>query len=100
EVFFLREQMARRKSRRSRIHDRVRFVINDFLKVLRRKAEEMADLIWQRTEIPNMHHGHGELDVPEALAPHGFRRHLDTAPVADNAFVANAFVFSAITFPI
>src|SRR5665213_204242 len=47
-----------------------------------------------------MHDGHRELDVPESLAAHGFRRHLDAAAVADDAFVANAFVFSAIAFPI
>ena len=42
-----------------------------------------------------MGHGHHQFDVSGALAAHVLLCHLDTASVANNAFVAYALVFSA-----
>ena len=45
-----------------------------------------------------MGYGNDELDVAHAFATHFLFRHLDTASVADNTFVTDALILSAMTF--
>src|SRR2546430_7586202 len=92
--------MLDRQSGRAGTDDGVRFVINNFLDILCRHAEDMTDLIRQRVEIPDMHDGHGKRDMPEAFAAHGFRRYFYSAAVANNTFVPDTFIFTAKAFPI
>src|SRR5205823_1359641 len=49
---------------------------------------------------PDVRNGHGQFDVPHSFAADTSQRNLNAAPVADNALMLNAFVFSAGTFPI
>ena len=50
--------------------------------------------------MPNMHNRHSEADVPHALAPDTLLSHFDAATVADNTFVPNALVLSAMALPV
>src|SRR5918995_7241512 len=47
-----------------------------------------------------MGNGYGELDVPHALAAHLRQGHLDAAPVADHAAIADALVLPAMALPV
>ena len=78
------------------LDDDVAFVVNDRVELLRRQAEQVADLVGQGSEVPNVCDGDDELYVPGAFAPHFLFGHLYAATVADDAFVTDAFIFSAI----
>src|SRR5207237_3566898 len=97
---FFREKVLDRQARTTGIHDGVGLVIDDLLEVLRRHSEQMAHLVRERTEKPDVHDRHCEHDMPESLAAHRLRRHFDAAAVADDPFVANTLVLSAIALPI
>ncbi len=47
-----------------------------------------------------MHNGHNELDVSHPLAAHFLLCYLNTTPVAHNALVADALVFSTVALVI
>ena len=47
-----------------------------------------------------MCNGDGEFDMTHAFAADFFLRDFDAAAVADDAFVANAFVFAAMALPV
>ena len=80
------------------VSDDVAFVVNDSIEFLRRQAEEIADFVRQRTEVPDVGNGNDELDVAHAFAANFLFGNFYTATVADNAFVADALVLSAMTF--
>ena len=48
----------------TRLNDYVALVIDDRIQLLRRQAKQVADLVGQRPEVPNVSDGHDELDVP------------------------------------
>ena len=75
-------------------------VVNDPLEVSRGDIHHQADTRRHTLKKPNVGHRHGQLDVPHALAPNTRLRHLDTAPVADNAAMLDALVLAAGAFPI
>ena len=80
-------------------HD-VTFVVDDRLEFLRRNAQQVADLRRQRAEIPDVHHRNHQRDVSHALAAHLLLGHLHAAAVADDAFVADALVLTAVALVI
>ena len=47
-----------------------------------------------------MAYRHFQFDVAHALAPHQATGHFHAALVADDAFIADFFVFAAIAFPV
>src|SRR5205814_8652597 len=49
---------------------------------------------------PDVRDRHRELDVTHALAAHFGECHLDAAPIANHAAVANALVLTAVTLPV
>ena len=46
-----------------------------------------------------MNHGYYQLDMPHSLTTYFLFCHLNAATVADNSFVTDTFIFSAIAFP-
>ena len=68
--------------------------------VLRREAEDVADLVGQRLEEPDVHDRDDQLDVAHPLAAHFLLGHLYPATVADNAFISDALVFTTMTLPV
>ena len=84
----------------ARMNDRERFVVNHPLQIARAHVQHVADLGRQAAEIPDVHDRHGQTDMTHALAAHVFLGHFHAAAVADDAFIANAAVLSAVAFPI
>ncbi len=81
----------------TRIDDDVALVVDYRVELLRRQTQQIADLVGERAEIPDMSHGHNQLDMAHALAAHFLLGHLNSAAVADDALVADAFIFAAMT---
>src|SRR5262249_38398425 len=67
--------------------------VDDLLEVLRCKVEQVTEPARYALEIPDVRHRRRELDVAHALAAHLGTRHLDAAPLADDALEADALVF-------
>ena len=82
----------------SGIDNDVAFVVDNGIEFFGSHSEEVADFVGQRAEIPDVSHRHHELDVAAAFATHLLLGNLHTTTVAHNSFVANAFVFTAVTF--
>ena len=78
------------------VDDHVTLVVDDRLQLLRRNTQQVTDLRGQRTEIPDVHHGHDQRNVAHALASHLLFGHLHTAAIADDALVTDAFVLTAV----
>ena len=98
EVFVLGEQVVHGKlvAEHAGLDHHVALIINNGVELLGGDAEEVAHLIGQGTEIPDVCHGHNELDVTGTLAAHLLLRDLYAASVADDALVANALVLAAV----
>ncbi len=58
----------------------------------RREGMHLKNQIWET--------GHGQLDVPHALAADAGQRHFDAATVADHAAVLDPLVLAAGAFPV
>ena len=84
----------------TRLHNDIAFIIYDRIEFLGRQAEQITDLVGQRLEIPDVSHRHHKRYVAHAFAAHLFLGHFHTATVADDAAIANALVFSTMTFVI
>ena len=78
-------------------HD-ITLVIDDRLQLLRRNTQQVTDLRGQRTEVPDVNHGHDQRNVAHTLAAHLLLGHLHTAAVADDTLVADTLVLAAMAF--
>jgi hypothetical protein len=85
---------------RTRVRDHVVRIIDDLFQLPERHAHEIAQLRRERLEEPDVADGHGELDVPHALAPDLGKGDLDPAAVTDVPAVANALELAAVALPV
>ena len=76
-------------------HD-VALVVDNCVELLGGKSKQVSYFVRQRAEIPDVSHGHYQLDMAHALAAYLLFGHHYTASVAYDAFVADAFVLSAM----
>ena len=76
-------------------HD-ITLVVDDHVELLGGNAQQVAHLVGQRTEVPNVRHRHHQGDVSGTFATHLLFGHFHTATVADDALVADTLVFSAV----
>src|SRR5215207_58062 len=74
--------------------------VQDLLELARSDVEQVADPARNALEEPDVRDRSGEVDVPHTLATHLLPRHLDAAPLADDALVADALVLAAIALPV
>ena len=77
-------------------HD-VALIIDNSIEFLGRYSQKISNLVGQRTEIPDMCYGYYKANVTCTLATYLLLGNLDTATIADIAFVANALVLTAGT---
>ena len=96
----LSEELVAFQRRVARIDDEVILVVNHALKVPPGHVQHEAEAGRHAFEEPNVRDGHGQLDVPHALAAHAGEGHLHAATVAHHALVFNALIFAARTFPV
>ena len=78
------------------IDDDVTLIIDDRVELLGRKTEQIANLVGQRAEIPEMGHGDHKLDVTATLATNLLLGNLNTASVAHDVAITDALVFTAM----
>ena len=84
----------------TRIGNDVEFVVNHIFEVLGRHIEHQTDTAGSTLEEPDVSHRHGQFDMAHALTAHFCLSNFDAAAVTDDAFVLDAFVLSAVTFPV
>ena len=75
-------------------------VINDALQSTRGHIKHEAQAGWHAFIEPNVRDGHGKVDVTHALTAHAGEGNLNTATVADDAFMLDALILAARAFPI
>src|SRR5581483_8409411 len=106
-VLFLRfaildfvKQLRARQRGLARIDDDVVFVVNDALELACAHVEHQTNARRHALVEPNVRNRNGELDVAHAFAANTRERDFDAATIADDAFMFDAFVFSAGAFPV
>ena len=80
------------------IDNHIALIVYDGLELLGGDTEQIAHLAWQGAEVPDMSHRNLEVDMAATLAAHLLLGHLYTATVANGTLIADALVFTAITF--
>ena len=102
EVLLLREEFVHLQrlavglGRHTGLDDHIALVIDDLVQLLGRKPKQIADLVGQAPEVPDVRHRDHELDVAHALAADLLLGHLHATAVADDALVADALVLAAM----
>ena len=102
EVLLLREELVHLQrlavglGRHARLDHHVTLVVDDLVELLGRQAEQVANLVGQAPEVPDVRHGNHELNVAHPLPADLLLGHFHTAPVADDALVADALVLAAV----
>ena len=76
-------------------HD-IALVVDHTLELLRAHTEQVADLIRERLEVPDVYDRHSELDVAHALTAYFLFCHLYTATVANDTLITDTFVLAAV----
>ena len=79
----------------SGLDDHVTLIIYDALEFLGTHAEQVADLVGQALEIPDMDHGHHQFDVAHTLPADLLLRYFHAATVANDALVPDTLVLTA-----
>ena len=82
------------------LQDDVFLIVDDLVELLGGDIEQSTNLVGERAEEPDVCDGHDEFDVSHALTTDFLLGHFDAATVADNAFVADAFVLAAVALPV
>src|SRR3989454_925272 len=100
EEAILIQQLALLHFLLARLDHHVIRVVDHPLEIAQRHVEQVAHRRRQRLEEPDVRHGHRELDVAHALAPHLGQRHLDAAAVADHAAIPDPLVLAAVALPV
>ena len=97
EIFLFGEEVVSSQvGLRTRLYHDITLVIDHGVEFLAGQSQQIPNLVGQRTEIPDVGYGHHQLDVTHTFAAHLLLGHLDTASVADNPFVTDTFVLSAM----
>ena len=81
-------------------NDNVPGKINNLRDIRKREVKEKPDPRRDSADKPNMRHGGGKFYVPHALVPDDGARYLNAAFFADDIFIADAAVFSAVTLKV
>lgn len=84
----------------ARVKNDVRGEVKNAFERSRRHIEKKPHARGNTFEIPDVTDGSGKFNVPHAFASNFRASDFNAAAVADGAFVTNAFIFAAVTFPI
>ena len=78
----------------------IALVVNHHIKFFSRQAKQITYFVRQRFEVPDVGNRHNQLDVSHTLAAHFLLSNLDTATVADDAFISDTLVLTAVALVI
>ena len=79
----------------TRLYHDILFVIDYSIEFLGRNSEQIANLIRQTAEIPDVCYWNYQFDVTGTFATHLLLSHLYTASVADNTLITDALILAA-----
>src|SRR5690606_314315 len=82
------------------LYDHIPFVVDDHVQFLGRKPQEIAYLVGKGTEIPDMGHGHHQVDVSHTVPTDLLLGNLHATTVTDDSAIADALVLATGTFVI
>src|SRR3989344_4340747 len=74
--------------------------VNDRFKLARRHIKQQREFGGGAAEKPRMHHGRCKGQMPHTFSAHLGLRDFHTALITNDPAVPDAFVFSAVTFPV
>ena len=81
---------------RTGLNNHIALVVDDALELLGGDVQQVSDLRRKRAEVPNVNYGHNQRNVTHTLTAYFLFGNFHTATVADNTFIANAFVLTAV----
>ena len=84
----------------TRLDYHIALIVNNLVELFGGQAEQITDFIGQRLEVPDMRYRHHQFDVPHALPAYFFLGYLNPTAIADNAFVADTLILTAVAFPV
>ncbi len=99
-VFFLGEHLLHRKTGVTRIEYDIACEIQHLFQHSRRNVEHQADSRGNPLEIPDMGDRRRQFNVTHAFASDAGFRDLNAAAVADDSFIADLLIFTAVAFPV
>ena len=70
-------------------------IVDNSVELLGGHTEQIANLVRQRTEIPDVCHGHHQLDMSATLTAYLLLSNLYTTTVAHNTLITNALILAA-----
>ena len=82
---------------KTRFDDDIFLIIDNSIQFLGRNTEQITDLVWERTEIPDMSYRHYQVDMSGALTTYFLLCYLNATTVAYNTLITDTLVFSAGT---
>ena len=94
-IQFLTRLWVRHTGNQTRLNDDVLLVIDYGVKLLSGKTKKIADLVGERTEIPDMRNGDNQFNVSTTLAAHLSFGYLNTTTVTDDTFIADTLILTA-----
>ncbi|CAB5040114.1 unannotated protein [freshwater metagenome] len=80
--------------------DHVSSEVDDLLKILRCKIQEVAKATWYTLEVPDVSNRSSKLDVTHALTANLGASYLNTTALADDALESHALVLAAVALPV
>ncbi len=84
----------------TRLDDNIFLIIDDGIKFLGWHTKQVANLIGQRTEIPDMSNGNNEFDVTATFTSHFLLGNLNATTVAHDSLITDSLVLTASTLVI
>ena len=82
----------------TRLDNYILLVVNDSIKFLGRHTQKVTNLVWKRTEIPNMSNRYDKFYVTRAFTTNFLLCNLYTASVADDSLITDTLVLAAGAF--
>ena len=76
------------------LNHNIALIVNDCVELLGGQSQQIANLVGQAAEIPDVGNGQYQFDVSAALTAHLLLGHLNTTTVAHDTLVADALVLT------
>ena len=99
-IFFIVDYLFLDKICRARVDYDILDKVQYHLHVSRRHVESEADTGRNALEVPDVRYGGCEFDVTHPLASYLRTGNFDAALVADNAFISDSLIFTAVALPV
>ena len=79
----------------TRLNDYVLLIINDSIQFLGWHTQQVTNLIWKRTEVPDMSYRNNKFDMTSTLTTNFLLCYLNTTTITNDSLITDALVLSA-----